>query len=153
MTANVSVCGRTLRYLFIVKSRAVSVWVEVSDVSVRSDPRHGHLVGGGCRLADRVLLDDRVVVRGRGDDGRYQLVSVTASLISNGSLWSKGKKMSVQSPIARHGPWPTYLRRFHLKSTDLCGWGEQGSHGVSPNKFISPYETYNRSWIEWIRMD
>ncbi|GBM39011.1 hypothetical protein AVEN_70192-1 [Araneus ventricosus] len=25
-----------------------------------------------------------------------------------------------------HGPFPTYLHRFRLKSTDLCGCGEQG---------------------------
>lgn len=55
-------------------------------MSVSPDSRHGHLVGGGRGLADRILLDDRVVVRGWGDDGRYQLASIAASLITNGSL-------------------------------------------------------------------
>ncbi|GBN60856.1 hypothetical protein AVEN_269030-1 [Araneus ventricosus] len=53
----------------------------------------------------------------------------------------------------RHGHLPTYVHPLHLKSTDFCGCSEQGSpiHYVvftsSPNKFISSYKTYSRSYV------
>ncbi|GBN05489.1 hypothetical protein AVEN_91059-1 [Araneus ventricosus] len=44
-----------------------------------------------------------------------------------------------------HGPFPTYLHRFHLKSTDFCGCDEQGSpiHYSTECPLTSSYTKFN----------